>query len=456
MRLIVIGGGITGLAAARRSRAEADDAGIPLDITLLEGSDRVGGKILTQEGPGGVPLEFGPDSFLAAKPRGRELAAELGLENDLVGPGPEAKRVYLELGGRLRELPEGLALGVPTGIRPLFRCLRNGLIGPGGAIRAGIEPLLPATGGDLTVAEFMRRRLGSQVAERLIAPLVTGIFGAPPDEVSMRAAFPQFADARSLVLTMARRPKGTGGSPFLSIRGGMSRLADVLAEGVRSQGTEILTNTPATRLARDGREFLVDAGGGRLRARAVLIAAPAPVAAQLLREVAPDAAEPVGGIRYHASAVVQLQYEPGAIGRPLDGSGYLVAPEDRKAVAAGSWPTTKWPHVEWTNPWVRAMVVSPEVLQDPDDEALERAVVAEVAHTLETNAAPADVRIHRWPEALPVYGLGHAERVRQAEEALPAGVAIAGAAYRGLGIPDCIFGGETAAETLVAGIADSL
>jgi oxygen-dependent protoporphyrinogen oxidase len=456
MRLIVIGGGIAGLAAAHRARTRADDAGIPLDVTLLEGSDRLGGKILTHEGPGGVPLEFGPDSFLAAKPRGRELAAELGLENDLVGPSPEAKRVYLELGGRLRELPEGLALGVPTGIRPLFRCLRNGLIGPGGALRAGIEPLLPATGGDLTVAEFMRRRLGSQVANRLIAPLVTGIFGASPDEVSMRAAFPQFAHTRSLVLTMARRPKGTGGSPFLSIRGGMSRLTDVLARSIRKEGTEILVNTPATRLAREGREFLVDAGGGRLRARAVLITTPAPVAAQLLREVAPKAAEPVGRIRYHSSAVIQLRYKREAIGRPLDGSGYLVAPEDRKAVAAGSWPTTKWPHIEWTDPWVRAMVVSPEILGDQDDEALERAVVAEVSHTLQTNAAPAEVQIHRWPEALPVYEPGHVERVSQAEEALPAGIAIAGAAYRGLGIPDCIFGGEVAAEAMVSAISDSL
>jgi oxygen-dependent protoporphyrinogen oxidase len=255
---------------------------------------------------------------------------------------------------------------------------------------------------------------------------------------------------------MARRPKGTGGSPFLSIRGGMNRLTDVLARSIRKEGTEILVNTPATRLAREGREFLVDAGGGRLRARAVLITTPAPVAAQLLREVAPKAAEPVGRIRYHSSAVIQLRYKREAIGRPLDGSGYLVAPEDRKAVAAGSWPTTKWPHIEWTDPWVRAMVVSPEILGDQDDEALERAVVAEVSHTLQTNAAPAEVQIHRWPEALPVYEPGHVERVSQAEEALPAGVAIAGAAYRGLGIPDCIFGGEVAAEAMVSAISDSL
>jgi oxygen-dependent protoporphyrinogen oxidase len=277
MRLIVIGGGVAGLAAARRARTQADSAGLSLDVTLLEASGRLGGKILTQEGPGGVPLEFGPDSFLASKPRARDLATELGLGDQLVGPGPEAKRVYLQLAGELRELPEGLALGIPTGIRPLFRCLQNGIIGPGGAFRAALEPLLPATSGDLTVAEFMRRRLGSQVAGRLIAPLVTGIFGAPPGEISMRAAFPQFADARSLVLAMARRPKGAGGSPFLSIRGGMSRLIDALSESIDKEGTEVLVDTPATRLARDGREFLVDAGGGRLKARAVLIASPATV-----------------------------------------------------------------------------------------------------------------------------------------------------------------------------------
>lgn len=471
MRLIVIGGGIAGLAAALRARQRADEAGLSLDITVIEASDRLGGKILTQEGEGGVPLELGPDSLLATKPRGRELAAELGLADDLVAPGPQARRAYLLLGGQLKPLPDGLAMGVPTGLGPLVACLRGGIIGPAGALRAGIEPLLPRTGSpgnDLSVAEFTRRRLGTQVSQRLIAPLVTGVFGADPAEISMQSALPQFASARSLVLAMARRPKppagkpgGGGGSPFLSIRGGMSRLVDAATVALKRSPdagggqTEILLNTPATRLAIEGREFLVDAAGGRLRARAVLVAAPATVAAQLLREVAPEAATTAGGIRYHASAVALLRYRPGDVGRALDGSGYLAAPEESAVVAAGTWLTTKWPHIDWTDTWVRAVVVSPEALDRSDDD-LEGAVVEETSRILEAKTGPLEVRLHRWPEALPVYAPGHRVLVEEVMKALPPGVELAGAACRGLGVPDCISGGETAAETLVSSIVNTL
>ncbi|MEX0832910.1 MAG: protoporphyrinogen oxidase [Actinomycetota bacterium] len=444
MRLAVVGGGVAGLAGARAALTEARRLNLDLQVILCESSSRVGGKVLT-ETIEGTTVEWGPDSILATKPRGAGLVRELGLGEDLVAPGPAAKRTYLLLRSRLRPLPAGLAMGVPTGIAPLVRSVSDGIIGPIAAIRAGLEPLIPRSRrGDPTVEEVARKRLGKGVAARLVAPLITGVFGVDAAEISMREAFPQFADSRSLVMAMARRPRRSAGPPFLAVRGGMTRIAEALA----GEAGEVRTSTTVNSLRHGSSGFALETNEGIQVADAVLLAVPAPRAAGLLQGVAPQAVTPLQGIGYHSSAIVLLQYAPGAVGRSLDGSGYLVAPEENQATAACTWLSAKWPHNAWPGPWMRATVTAPEFLEMPDDALGER-VSSEVGAAVEANANPEGVLVRRWSEALPIYSPGHRERVSAAEAALPSRIKLAGASYRGLGVPDCIAGGETAAGHLL-------
>lgn len=453
MRLIIIGAGVAGLAAAHEARRAAAEFGVPLDITVLEAEARLGGKVWTRT-VDGVPLDLGPDSFVTTKPGARELAEELGLTAELVTPGPQAARAYLWLRGRLRRLPPGLALGVPTGPLALLGALRQGIVGPLGALRAACEPLLPARAPaagppDPTVARVVRRRLGHQVADRLVAPLVLGIYGAPPEHLSMAAALPQLAGSRSLVLAMLRRPP-TDGPTLLSLRGGMGRLIRALADSMAEEDLRVAC--PARALRFQGQGFVVDTPRGEQSADAVLLATPAPQASDLLAEVAPEAASALRGIAYSSSAVILLRYDPSDLGRPLDASGYLVAPEEGRVVTACSWLSAKWPHLAGAGVWLRAIVTSPRALA-ADDEPLKRRVVAEVGEAMEASRPPADVQLVRWAPSLPVYAAGHLARVTAAERALPPRLALAGAAYGGLGVPDCIRDGQEAARRLVEPLA---
>ncbi|MBI4259192.1 MAG: protoporphyrinogen oxidase [Actinobacteria bacterium] len=445
-RLAVIGGGIAGLAGARAALDAAREAGLDLAVTVYEAGEAPGGKVRTER-IDGVDVEWGPDSFLAAKPRGRELAGELGLAGELVGTGPAARRAYLLVGGRLRPLPSGLWMGVPGGLGALAGAVRSGILGPVGAARVALEPFLPRDRRpDRSVAEVARRRLGRQAADRLVAPLILGVWGTPASTVSFEAALPQLAGGRSLVLAALRRPPATG-PPFLAVRGGLGRLIAGLVAGLGSR--RIRTGTTVERLrpgARTG--FRLSLGGREARADAVLVAVPAPVAARLLAETSPGAALALGWIGYRSSAVVLVRYPRGALVREMDGSGFLAAPEDGTAVAACTWLGQKWPHLGVPGDWLRAFVTSPEALALDDDELGAR-VERELGRVMRAREPAHDVRLVRWTDALPVYGPGHLRRVAAAERALPPGLALAGASYRGIGLPDCIESGERAARGLV-------
>ena len=449
MKLVVVGGGVAGLAGARAAMAAAAEAGIDLEVTALEAEPRLGGKVRTER-IDGVPLEWGPDSFLSSKPQGRELADELGLGQDLVGTGPQAGRVYLLMGGRLRLLPRGLAMGIPAGIGPLAAAVRSGVLGPASAVRAALEPLLgrrTATQG-ATVGEVAVARLGRRAAERLVDPLVQGVFGAPAREVGLAEALPWAAGHRSLTMAAAGRPAGEAPS-FLSIRGGMDRLIERLAAAL----ADIQSGTPATSVSVSGRTMRVKAGSRSVKADAVLLAVPAPAAAVLLEGSFPEAARALAGITYSASAVVLLRFPEDSLRRPMDASGYLVASGEGGAVAACSWIPTKWPHLA-DETWLRAVVTDPRALALADDVLRHRAA-AEVAGTMGASRPPDRILMARWPQALPVYRPGHADRVRAARGALPNTVALAGAYLEGVGLPDCIRTGETSARDLVRALASA-
>lgn len=230
-RLVVVGGGVAGLVAARAARLAARRERLPLEVVLLEAEPRLGGKVLTEVADEAV-LEWGPDSFLATKPGARELAASLGLEPELVTA--TSAPVYLWLGGRLRALPPGLAMGVPTGLRALLGTVRHGIVGPFAALRAAAEPLLPRSPAG-SVGEVARRRLGRRAATRLVEPIVAGISGAAADELDLSTCLPRLAEARSWVLTTAGRPSAS--ASFLAPRRGMGRIVERLREeGARRVG----------------------------------------------------------------------------------------------------------------------------------------------------------------------------------------------------------------------------
>jgi protoporphyrinogen/coproporphyrinogen III oxidase len=442
VRLVVVGGGIAGLSAAWEARRVADERGLSLEITLIEREPRVGGKILTERAEG-IALEWGPDSFLASKPAARELADELGL--GVIHPLDSARRAYLLTRGNLRPFPSGLVMGIPRGVGGLARAVQSGIVAPGAAARAAIEPFLPGPPiGDGAASAELRRRLGRGWSTNLVEPLLEGVYGAPADELGMRGVLPAFADGRSLVRTARRLPQPPN-PPFLSIDGGMGRLAEALERELMKE--DVRLRLPAVGVVRrDGRLF-VDLEDDTIEADAIVVAVPAPSAVPLLRPVVPETARVLEGIRFSSSAVVLLRYAERGLGRVRTGSGYLVPWNEGLAHAACSWVTSKWPHRS-RDAWLRAIVTSPEHLR-ADDDALVARVTDEVRTVMRATAPPAEVRLHRWDQALPVYAPGHLERVEFAERALPASIALAGASYRGLGVPDCITSGRAAARRVL-------
>jgi len=446
MRLVVVGGGIAGLAAARAARATARTEGLALDVTLLEASDRLGGKVMT-EPVDGVPLDWGPDSFLAVKPRGRELAEELGLGSDVVRTGPAAGRAYLVVGGDLRAMPAGLVMGVPARLSALVEAVRRGILSPLGALRAAVEPLVTkAMPREASAGTVARARLGPEAADRLVAPLVRAVFGAPADEVAAETAFPWATGRSSLRPSAAARPRSDGAT-FLGIRGGMGRLVDALVNDL--DDVEMRTGCPAQSIDRGEGRYAVRAGGAVLEADAVILATTAPEAATLLRTVAPQASRSLASVDYSASAVVLMRFAHGTLGRPLDASGYVVAPDEEGVVTACSFLPAKWPNLRApAGVWLRAVVTDSDALALPD-EGLKHRVAIEVGATMRARGGAEPVLMRRWWRALPVYAPGHGRRIAAARAGLPRHIALAGAYVDGVGLPDCIRTGEEAARALV-------
>ena len=411
----MIGGGVAGLAAARAA------ARAGWGVTLLEASDRLGGKVRT-EMVDGVPWEWGPDAIVASKPRGEDLLEELGLLEESVAPA--TGRAYLLRGGELRPIPSGTAMGIPKGPGALMAAARAGILTRAEARRGTMEPLVPGRpSGEL--GEVGRARLGRGVAEKLTLPLVAAVFGTADQDIEM--ALPEMAGARSLTAAARRRPPAR----FLGLRGGMERLVEALVSDLG--GVEIRTETRAEALEGSAGAYVLRADGAGVEADAVVLAVPAPSARPLLPSL------PEGWGAFTSSAVIHLRYPEGALGRPLDAAGYVAA--DPGLVQACSWVSAKWPHLEEPGPHLRAVVVEPG--PEPNDE-LGKRVAEEVGGVMRARAAPDLIRLRRWTHALPRYRGGHAEAVRRLRQALPPSIQVAGAAYDGVGVPDCVAGGEAA------------
>jgi protoporphyrinogen/coproporphyrinogen III oxidase len=457
-RVVVVGGGIAGLAAAHRLVERAQE-GAPLDVVLLEATEQLGGSVGSVRTDGFV-LERGADSMITDKPWGVALCERLGIADRLVGTREGERRTGVVHDGRLHPLPEGFFLMAPTAIWPIAT---SPLFSLAGKLRMALDLVLPRrrASGDESLAAFVRRRFGSEALERVADPLVGGIYTADPERLSLAATMPRFLELerrhRSVVLglrstvTVARGSAGARYGLFVAPADGMGSLIEAVArrlpEGV------VRLRAPAELLAPDVSGWRVLAGGQRFDADAVVLATPAFAAASLLAPVDDALAATLAGIEYASSATVTLGYRAQDVAHALAGFGFVVPFAERRPLLACTFASRKYPgRAPEGHELLRAFVGGarrPDLVE-LDEAMLVRTVRDELRALLGITADPMLVRVERYRRAMPQYAVGHLDRVDAIEArvaALP-GLALAGAAYRGVGIPDCIHSGERAADAL--------
>lgn len=464
--ITVIGGGIAGLSAAYHLRKYITDADLPWRVKVLEASDRLGGKIRTERINGFV-IEGGPDTFLATKPWATELCQELGLGKRLQGTNPAQKNTYILRNGQLQPLPDGLTMMIPTNFTSM---LHTKLLSWPDKLRMGLDWFIPAKAidGDESLGAFVSRRLGRSAYENLIEPLMSGIYAGDGDALSLQATFPYLRDLElkhgGLVkgaLSTKRKMRQNGQKPagsrsaFLTPRTGLQEIVDTLVNRLEGMGCELHTSQPVSRLRWDGKAYSVQpVNSPAFQADAVILAAPAYASAQILEELAPELALDLEAITYVNAATVSLAYEQDQLSRPLNGYGYVIPRKEGQRALACTWTSTKFPH---RAPEGKALLRvffgrAGEGIQVPTDEdELVSLARQEVAQTLDLTAEPLLSRVYYWEKAMPQYNLGHPERLGRIDKQLKSypGLALAGNAYRGIGIPDCIHSGALAAQGII-------
>ncbi|MEO6025897.1 MAG: protoporphyrinogen oxidase [Candidatus Binatia bacterium] len=460
--VVVIGGGIAGLAAAHRVRER--DAGAR--VTVLEAGDRLGGAVWTDRVPGFV-VEGGADSFLTEKRWAMGLARRLGLEDRLIRTRDEQRRTFIVHAGALHPLPDGFLMMAPTKLAPL---LSSRLFSPAGKLRMALDLVLPRRSArdDESLDAFVRRRLGREALERAAQPLVGGIYTADPTRLSLAATMPRFIEMerqqRSIILAMRRQAKaaarsdsGARWSLFASFADGMQTLVDALArrlpEGAVRLGTRV---TGVERTATGGWRIAL-AHDEALEASQIVLATPAFVSAELVRPLDPTLADRLASIRHASSAIVTLGYARTQVPHPLDGFGFVVPAVEGRRIIAGTFSSVKYAgRAPAEHALLRVFMggaLAEHMALLPDD-ALVGVARSDLGALLGVTGEPALIRIARHPRAMPQYDLGHLERVDAIEAAVGrlGGLALAGNAYRGVGIPDCIHSGERAVDSLFDGV----
>ncbi|MEV7886576.1 protoporphyrinogen oxidase [Streptomyces sp. NPDC002817] len=450
--VVVIGAGIAGLAAAHRLLQRG------ARVTVLEASGRVGGKLLPGE-IAGARVDLGAESMLARRPEAIALAREVGLDSRLQTPSTATASIWTR--GALRPMPKGHVMGVPGTAAAL-----SGVLSDKGLARIDRDADLPRTevGDDVAVGAYVAERLGREVVDRLIEPMLGGVYAGDAYRISMRSAIPQLFQAAKthISLTEAVREiqakaaaNQQTGPVFMGIEGGVGSLPLAVAESVRARGGEILTDTPVTGLRREEAEgWRVVAGDRVLHADSVVVAVPAPAAADLLRAEAPEAAAELATVEYASMALITLAYRRTDTALPA-GSGFLVPPVDGRTIKASTFASQKWGWIADENPDV--VVLRTSVGRYGETAILERedAELVDVSrHDLKAatdlDATPLETRVTRWTDGLPQYPVGHHARVARIREhvaELP-GLAVCGAQYDGVGIPACIASAYAAVDRI--------
>ncbi|GAA0467682.1 protoporphyrinogen oxidase [Streptomyces sp. NPDC046215] len=454
--VVVIGGGISGLAAAHR----LVEGGAR--VTLVEASDRLGGK-LKAGSVAGVPVDLGAESMLARRPEAVALARAVGLGERLQPPAVGGATVWSR--GAQRPMPTGHMMGVPGDLSALAA---SGVVSPEGLARIARDADLPPTeiGDDIAIGAYVGERLGREVVDRLVEPLLGGVYAGDAYRISLRTAMPQLFEAArthpSLIAAVralqarsaARQPAGP---VFMGIDGGIGQLPLAVADRLRAAGAEILTRTRADEVRRTGAAWEVRLPDRTLTADALVVAAPAPEARRLLATVAPGAATELATVEYASMALITMAFRRSDAGGLPRSSGFLVPPVEGRKIKASTFASHKWGWIADAGP--ETFVLRTSIGRFGDEEDLEREDTDLVAASLKDlgdavglAATPVESRVDRWYAGLPQYPVGHlgrVARIRAHVAALP-GLRVCGAAYDGVGIPACVAGAHTAADEILA------
>jgi oxygen-dependent protoporphyrinogen oxidase len=474
----VVGGGIAGLAAAwELTGGDAGPGPQSPSVVLLEAAGRLGGKLATVELLGG-PVDVGPDGFVGRRPEASQLCHEVGLGDDLVPIGTSGAAVWAR--GRRRPLPDGLFLGVPTRLLPVAR---SGILSARGTLRLAADLVVPrpdARGplGDRAIGPLVARKLGRQVVDRLVDPLVGGIHAGGVTDASAAAVFPavlavaqrRASFMRSLGALAGEAPRPADEPAFWALRHGFGSLVDRLAERLEGRSVDLRLSQPVGAMERAGSRWVLQTAGGPIGADGVVVATPAGPLAALLGPHDPEAAAILRGLDYASVALVTLAFPESGLPDDLFGTGLLVphgtrlarevaqaagvGPEEPFLVTACTYLWAKWPHLG--RPGVRLLRASVGRATDArargmTDSNLVRRVLHELVALVGAAGEPLDALVTRWDDAFPQYRVHHLLRVSSVEAAVRrlGGVAVAGAAYHGVGVPACIGSGRAAAADVL-------
>ena len=459
-RVVIIGGGITGLAATYYLQKEVREKKLPLEVILIEASQRLGGKMQTFKKDGYV-IERGPDSFLERKTSAARLAKEVGIDDKLVNN--TAGKSYVLVKDRLHPMPGGAIMGIPTEIGPF---ITTGLFSLTGKLRAAGDFVLPRSKAvnDQSLGEFFRRRLGNEVVENLIEPLLSGIYSGDIDEMSLMSTFPQYyaleQKYRSLVLGMKKstpkRPKETSTikkkGMFLTISSGLQSYTDAI-EAQLEPGS-VKKGYRVEKISKEEKGYHIELNGGEnLFADTIVMAVSHHAVTSIFPEY--EFFHPFKNVPSTSVATVALGFPKEAVAKDIDGTGFVVSRNGDYSITACTWVHKKWPH---STPEGKVLLrcyvgrAGEEVVVDLSDDEMVQIVMDDLAKTMNITMDPELIVVSRWNDAMPQYTVGHKERMSNVTNGLKKdlpGIFLAGCSYHGLGLPDCIDQGEDAVRKVL-------
>jgi oxygen-dependent protoporphyrinogen oxidase len=465
-KIIIIGGGIAGLSAAYRIHEEISK-NTALECTLLESSEKFGGKISTMRFDGFI-VERGPDSFISQKPEAINLCKKLGLEGRLIGTSPDHPSTYVCLKNKLVTMPDGLSLMIPTKFMPF---ILSPLFSWIGKIRMGMDLFIPKSKekGDESLASFVRRRMGKEALEKMAEPMLAGIYASDPELMSIKSTFPVFVQTeqkyRSLILGMIARkreqtlhrdkiPKGKQPfSLFMTLKNGLDEMIVALVEKATTIVFRAGTKVTNLSFAEKAWKLTLD-DGSIISADAIILATPAKISAHLLEPTSPKVAGLLNEIRYVSTATVSIAYKKEGFPHSLDGFGFVIPKTEGKRILACTWTSSKFPErVPEECVMLRCFVggATREELAELDEGAIGIMVREELLDIMGIDCEPVFLKVFRYKKANVQYRVGHAaliESVRKELQSFP-GLMVAGSAYTGIGIPDCIRDGSYAAKEAI-------
>ena len=463
-KIVIIGGGIAGLAAAYRIHEEIS-RNVSIECILLESSEEFGGKISTMRFDGFV-VECGPDSFISQKPQAIELCKKLGLADRLTGTNPNHSNTYVYLNNKLVTMPDGLSLMIPTKFMPF---IFSPLFSWPGKIRMGMDLFIPKkkNNDDESLASFVRRRMGKEALQKMAEPMLAGIYASDPELMSINSTFPMFVQTeqkyRSLIIGMLARKRQqmqyktpTGKQPFslfMTLKNGLDEMVETLVE--KSTNVSFRLGTAVTNLSLTGGNWNLSLNDeSSINADAVILATPAKVSACLVKKVAPKITSLLDQIHYVSTATVSIAYKKEGFPHSLDGFGFVIPKTEEKCILACTWTSSKFPErVPEEYVMLRCFVggAMQEELAEMEENSIGNMVQEELLNLMGIDCEPVFLKVFRYKKSNVQYRVGHAtliESIRAELKNFP-GIFVTGSAYTGIGIPDCILDGTQTAKDAI-------